>query len=417
MFQHKQYRWTDGSPLINFDYWNFPDVVNAYPHRDADENDIWSGQTKSPANKQLQSYMDHLQPHADDNGIFCAATLLRAYASRAWFLVPCDEQYKTRLVCHVHHEESSSLQSPMVYCIGQISLWAKWCVVHVTFKAHVAQNAECLRFNASEIDLRSIGGTIFYKQYLCSLFEQICNRTIEESIILIADLTNRSHACIMHLPSVKCLHSDFQCTDLSCIPESKQCNNIPDCPYGEDENDCSNRGCEISGVNCQTNCIWPQCKCADEYFQCENGGCVPGGTVCDFEPNCLDGSDELYCNDLLCPAGQVPCSDNRACVNEDMLFNGIEDCMDASDEYVEGSKACPGFQCNDFTCIPSLWLNDGMPDCPYAEDEEDFMLQRAIGNTEWPCQEYTLPCSGSVRKCYPQKHHCMYDTDSHGNIL
>ena len=44
------------------------------------------------------------------------------------------------------------------------------------------------------------------------------------------------------------------------------------------------------------------------------------------------------------------------------------------------------------------------------------MLQRAIGITEWPCHEATLPCRGSVRKCYPQEHQCIYDTDARGRI-
>ena len=45
------------------------------------------------------------------------------------------------------------------------------------------------------------------------------------------------------------------------------------------------------------------------------------------------------------------------------------------------------------------------------------MIQKAIGNTEWPCHEATfLPCKGSVRTCYPEKDHCIYDTNSHGNI-
>ena len=391
-------------------------MVNAYPHQNTEENDSWSGQTKSPANQQLQSYMNHLQPHADDDGTHCAATLLPVFASHAWFPVPCDERYKTWLVCHADQGDSPSQQSSVMYCVGQISILAKWCIGHVTLKAEVAQNTECLTFNASAVNLSNAGGAALYLQKLCSLFEQVCDIRHEESIILIDDLTNRSHACIMQLPNVKCVDSDFQCTDLSCIPESKQCNNIQDCPYGEDEDDCSNRSCNMSAVNCQTNCTWPQCKCAATYFQCDSGGCVPGSTVCDFEQNCLDGSDELYCNDLLCPVGQLPCADNRACVDEDILFNGIEDCMDASDEYLQKSKVCPGFQCRDFTCIPSIWLNDGIPDCPYAEDEDDFKLQRAIGTTEWPCQENTLPCRGSVRRCYPQEQHCIYDTDSRRNI-
>ena len=143
---------------------------------------------------------------------------------------------------------------------------------------------------------------------------------------------------------------------------------------------------------------------------------MPAGTVCDFEQNCLDGSDELYCGDLLCPVGQFPCANNMACIEEYNFCNGIEDSMDASDEYIHQGEACHGFQCMDLTCTPSIWLNDGVADYQYEEDEKDFILQRAIGNTKWPCPEHTLPCRGSVRRCYPQEQHCVYDTDSNGKI-
>ena len=69
--------------------------------------------------------------------------------------------------------------------------------------------------------------------------------------------------------------------------------------------------------------------------------------------NCLDGSDEIYCGDLLCPLGQFPCADKRACISENNVFDGIADCTDASDEYLEPSQTCPGFPCTDFACIPS----------------------------------------------------------------
>ena len=391
-------------------------MVNAYPHQDAHKNNVWTGQTKAPDNQHLRLYMSHLQPHTDEYGTYCAATLLPAFASHVWFLVPCDEQYKARLVCQVDYKESPSTQHSLVYCMGQIAILSRWCVVHVTFNTHSVQNAKCLAYNSSEIVLESKVSVIQYKQKFCPLFEQICNATDEESIIMINDIKYATHACIMPMPNVTCPHQNFQYKDLSCIPKSEQCNNIQDCPHGEDEDDCSYRGCEMSGVNCQVNCTWPQCKCAFAYFQCDSGGCVPAGTVCDFQHNCLDGSDELYCGNLLCPDGQLPCADNRACVDAYRFFNGIEDCMDASDEYIHHNETCPGFQCKDLTCIPSIWLDDGVPDCPYGEDEEDFMLQRATGKTEWPCPEHTLPCRGSVRRCYPQEQQCVYETDSHGKI-
>jgi hypothetical protein len=98
-------------------------------------------------------------------------------------------------------------------------------------------------------------------------------------------------------------------------------------------------------------------------------------------------------------------------------FDGVEDCIDASDEELQEGEDCPGYQCKDHICIPSMWLNDAIPDCRNAEDEEDFMLQKAIGNMEWSCEAPdSLPYKGSVRKCFPKQQHCIYNTDSHGNM-
>ena len=412
VLQNTHLRWTDGAPLINFEHWNFPDVVNAFPHSNINEQTRWNGKTKSPANEEISSYMGELQPHSGDNSTFCAATLLPAFATHAWFLVPCDAKYKARLVCQRDRTDVVRTGNHHVYCMGQSYIVSSWCIVHTVLNSDAVQNAKCFAFDMREINLKNASGFIIYRQKLCSIFEPICNITNDFERMITYDITNISHVCIMPAPETECQSDSFLCKDLSCIPESKLCNNIPDCPHGEDEIDCSYRGCDLPGINCQTNCTRPHCKCNAEFFQCEYGGCVPAGTVCDFEMNCLDGSDEMYCGDLLCPLGQFPCADNRACISENNSFDGIADCTDASDEYLEPGKTCPGFPCTDFACIPSTWLNDGIPDCPHSEDEEDFALQRAIGITEWPCHEATLPCRGSVRKCYPQEHRCIYDTDA-----
>ena len=113
-FQNKHLRWTDGAPLINFKHWNFPDVVNAFPHSTADEDERWIGETKSPANEELSSYMRQLQPHSND-GTSCAATLLPAFSTHAWFLVPCNATFKARLVCQVDKPDIIPTGNHLVY--------------------------------------------------------------------------------------------------------------------------------------------------------------------------------------------------------------------------------------------------------------------------------------------------------------
>ncbi len=39
--------------------------------------------------------------------------------------------------------------------------------------------------------------------------------------------------------------------------------------------------------------------CGDDEFQCDNGQCVRVEWVCDGDTDCLDGSDEHNCSELL----------------------------------------------------------------------------------------------------------------------
>ena len=289
--------------------------------------------------------------------------------------------------------------------------------------------------------------------------------------LTIRNISKSTHVCLLPIPQVLCPRRSFQCKDLNCIAADKQCDKIVDCSQGEDEEECEDKNCShgddeedcgdinppkkeddgsfkkrsgshleakdddrrcshgknekgfgdrrqnTTDVNCQTDCAWPHCTCSAQYFQCDGGGCVPAGVICDHQKNCADGSDELYCGNLLCSAGQLPCNDGKMCVDAATWFDGVENCADASDEVFHPGEACLGIQCRDNTCIPVGWLNDGIADCTEDEDETDSILQRAIGTQqEWSCTNTMLACRGGVNKCYPQKQHCVYDTDSKGNL-
>ena len=39
--------------------------------------------------------------------------------------------------------------------------------------------------------------------------------------------------------------------------------------------------------------------CRDSKFQCDDGECVPRSQVCDRQPDCAEGEDELNCRKLL----------------------------------------------------------------------------------------------------------------------
>ncbi|XP_022097654.1 low-density lipoprotein receptor-like isoform X2 [Acanthaster planci] len=41
-------------------------------------------------------------------------------------------------------------------------------------------------------------------------------------------------------------------------------------------------------------------ECGYDQFQCNNGQCIPSYLVCDYYPNCDDGSDEENCDEYWC---------------------------------------------------------------------------------------------------------------------
>ncbi len=96
-----------------------------------------------------------------------------------------------------------------------------------------------------------------------------------------------------------CLHGHSMCNDGTCILSHYICDGRSDCPDESDEFYCSHV-CSLSDdfgdySNCFTSCISPGCVCNDLYFSCALGGCVPWSRVCNALPDCPNGEDEQMC--------------------------------------------------------------------------------------------------------------------------
>jgi hypothetical protein len=105
-------------------------------------------------------------------------------------------------------------------------------------------------------------------------------------------------------------------------------------------------------------------------FSCADGsGTIPGSYQCDAEDDCFDGSDEVGCQYLVCPATgeELPL---------DWQCDGWDDCGDGSDEVGCESLA---FACADGQgMVPTEWVCDLEPDCADGSDE-------AQGCAQWVC--------------------------------
>ena len=385
------FRWIDGSPLINYAEWSKSDFHHHLPTVFKREN--------VPSNLGNRSHWDHvmhfhMEPRRSTDN--CVAAILTPISGvLQWITVPCDKQFNTRFVCHLPSEESSSAraQPALVFsCTGKAIVINHVCVkVFPVLPKSMPHDVICTDMNMTLAEQDP-------------LLEKLRNTTEMVS----------SAVCRFTIPKSQCPASTFMCDDLSCIPLGKLCNNMTDCWTGEDEADCEHMICS-TGVGCtNTTCRWPQCTCNGGYFQCEHGGCVSADSICDGQKNCGDGSDEAFCVHALCSPHQMLCADGKMCVDELQWFDGIDDCLDRSDELPQ--QLCLGFMCHDGHCIPTTRQNDGVPDCTDAEDETRYIYDTSGGPTQWPCETGYIPCINTVHRCYLASNKCIYDTDALGNM-
>ncbi len=103
----------------------------------------------------------------------------------------------------------------------------------------------------------------------------------------------------MNISNGMCLSGHATCNDGTCIVSHYMCDGRPDCPDASDELEC-NHVCTLANhssanASCFFSCTSPECLCHDLYFSCTLGGCVPWSRVCNGVPDCPRGEDEQRC--------------------------------------------------------------------------------------------------------------------------
>ncbi|XP_025082607.1 basement membrane-specific heparan sulfate proteoglycan core protein-like isoform X8 [Pomacea canaliculata] len=132
--------------------------------------------------------------------------------------------------------------------------------------------------------------------------------------------------------------------------------------------------------------VIPVYTCASNEFTCNDGYCIQKSYVCDRQPDCNDGSDELNCGPDVepCLEGRIRCVSTGQCINRRLRCDGKADCPDGSDEQFCTACTADEYRCIDGSCISILLRCDSRADCPGGDDE-------------FQCQ--SIPCRGDEFRC------------------
>ncbi len=199
----------------------------------------------------------------------------------------------------------------------------------------------------------------------------------------------------------------WQCLDgQGCIDAKYVCDGNYGCINigGEDSSACDGNGCndksdELQSVCERWNGTWP----------CTNDKCIEYTQVCDGKVHCLDGTDELSCQNWTCSEMSIKCQDGLQCIFKGSVCDGHTDCRDFSDEdsgFCETYKCLPGYtKCaNNMQCIKTNLICDGNFDCKDISDElcNSPCLKRQLGRQKpiiKKCIEYSDTCVPIDRYC------------------
>ncbi|KAL5015883.1 hypothetical protein ScPMuIL_005472 [Solemya velum] len=137
-----------------------------------------------------------------------------------------------------------------------------------------------------------------------------------------------------------------------------------------DTNNCENivfvQLCEVQAIGFYPDPI----PCTVYEFQCPSLLCIDNSKICDTVNDCGDGTDEQFCEGLVCFDGEGFLCPDGGCIPPGWICDGIENCYAGADEECE-EQGCwwDEYTCSDGECIPDVWRCDGMSDCSDGLDE------------------------------------------------
>lgn len=185
-------------------------------------------------------------------------------------------------------------------------------------------------------------------------------------------------------PNGQCHDWMFKCANSKCVPDWWKCDGVNDCGDNSDEMGCKNSTAPLTTPKPMTEKPKTD-KCKQYQFHCDSGECISKRFVCDGTPDCANGEDERGCpseSKKKCGPGKFRCISDGFCLPIEKYCDKVKNCVDNSDEMycehhwqnqtanVPVSCKAGMFYC-DNTCLPLSVLCNNKMDCQDGMDESN----------------------------------------------